>query len=115
MQLDDGLVRGPVVVMYSGGRDSTCLLHLAASQASEVTALHVDHGIRPESAAVAEHCARVASSLGVPLVTERVAPPPATGNLHAWAREARYAAAFRLEGCVAVGHTASDQVETVLY
>jgi tRNA(Ile)-lysidine synthase len=55
----------------------------------------------------------------VPLVVERLGPRPATGNLHAWAREGRLAAATRVAGplgaLVATGHTASDQAETVLY
>ena len=118
MQADTALLRPPLVVMFSGGRDSTALLHLAVTHLgpSSVTALHVDHGIREDSAADASHCASVSSSLGVRLVTEKVGPPGAgAGNLQAWARDARYAAALALEGDVAVGHTASDQVETILY
>jgi tRNA(Ile)-lysidine synthase len=112
---DTSLLAAPVVVMFSGGRDSTALLHLAAGHAPRVTALHVDHGIRSGSARDAEHCAAVCASLGVALVTETVGPPPATGNVAAWARDARYAAAQRLDGDIAVGHTATDQVETILY
>src|SRR5262245_55182064 len=101
--------------MFSGGRDSTALLHVAARHGAGVTALHVDHGIREDSGADVSHCESVASSLGVTLVTERVGPPPAAGNVQAWARAARYEAAARLEGSIAVGHTATDQVETILY
>ena len=99
MQADVALLRAPLVVMYSGGRDSTALLHLARVHVPGVTALHVDHGIAEDSAAVASHCASVASSLGVPLVTERVGPPGAgVGNVQAWARDARYSVALALEG-----------------
>ena len=118
MRVDGSLLRGPVVVMFSGGRDSTCLLHVAVSSLGPgaVTALHVDHGLRPDSLHDAAHCVRIASSLEVRLVTEKVGPPGAgVGNIQAWARSARYAAASRLEGDIAVGHTASDQVETILY
>jgi tRNA(Ile)-lysidine synthase len=115
VDVDVALLRAPLVVMFSGGRDSTALLHVVREHVPSVTALHVDHGIRDDSQRDAEHCASVASSLGVPLVTERVGPPPAAGNLHAWARSARYSVALRLEGSIAVGHTATDQVETILY
>jgi tRNA(Ile)-lysidine synthase len=116
VRVDVALLRAPLVVMFSGGRDSTALLHVAREVVPSVTALHVDHGLRPDSGADASHCASVCSSLGVDLVTERVGPPGAgVGNLQAWARDARYAAALALGGDIAVGHTASDQVETILY
>src|SRR5690349_135520 len=69
--VDETLLAGPVVVMFSGGRDSTALLHAALAVAPSVTALHVDHAIRPDSARDAEHCADIASQLGAPLIVER--------------------------------------------
>ena len=106
----------PVVVLVSGGRDSVCLLDLAARVAgpAAVTALHVDYGLRPESAEDAAFVERLAARLGVPceVQTPRSAP---RGNLQGWAREERYAAARAHGVDVATGHTASDQVETVLY
>ncbi|MGI8595516.1 MAG: tRNA lysidine(34) synthetase TilS [Solirubrobacteraceae bacterium] len=109
--------RQPVVVMLSGGRDSTCLLDAAATLAGRgaVTALHVNHGLRREAGDDEEHCVELCERLAVPLVVERLGPAPATGNFHAWAREARYAAASSLTGAIATGHTATDQVETILY
>ena len=106
----------PAVVMLSGGRDSTCLLDVAATLAGHgaLTALHVNHGLRPEAHEEEEHCAELCERLGVALVVERLGPAPATGNLHAWAREARYAAASFLPGDIATGHTATDQTETIL-
>jgi tRNA(Ile)-lysidine synthase len=107
----------PVVVLFSGGRDSTCLLDLVAQTGASATALHVNYGLRPEADAEQRHCARVAERLGVPLAVERPRRPE--GNLQAWARDARYAAAARHAGAagalVAAGHTATDQVETILY
>ena len=113
----------PVVVMYSGGRDSTCLLDLAVriSGAPAVVALHVNYGLRDAAAGDEAHCRRVCAQLGVPLEVRRVGGDqiPATGNVQAWAREQRYAAATDLaaagDGDVAAGHTATDQVETILY
>jgi tRNA(Ile)-lysidine synthase len=115
-----GLLRGaPVVVLFSGGRDSTCLLDLAVRLGADVSALHVDYGLRPDSAGDAEHCARVCASLGIELAVQRPRRPEEAGNLQAWARDVRYGAAARLAGArdadVAAGHTASDQAETVLY
>jgi tRNA(Ile)-lysidine synthase len=107
----------PVLVMLSGGPDSTCLLDVAVALAGTgaVRALHIDHGLRAGSAADAAHCAALCERLGVALEVERLGPAPETGNLHGWAREARRAAAERRAGTIATGHTASDQAETVLY
>jgi tRNA(Ile)-lysidine synthase len=118
----DGLLAPgrPVIVLLSGGRDSTCLLDLAARIASPsvVIALHVNYGLRPESDQDEEHCQRVAEALGVALQVRRPWRP-AGGNVQAWAREQRYSAAAvlaeGLEADIAAGHTATDQVETILY
>ena len=105
-----------LLVLLSGGRDSVCLLDLAVRLGGPVSALHVDYGLRESAAADAEHCEALCARLGVPLTVHR--PPPGAGNLQAWARDVRYAEAERLAPAgdlVAAGHTASDQVETVLY
>ncbi|HEY5429189.1 MAG TPA: tRNA lysidine(34) synthetase TilS [Solirubrobacteraceae bacterium] len=110
----------PIVVMYSGGRDSTCLLDVVVriTGAPAVTALHVNYGLRDAAAADEEHCRRTCGELGVALHVRRVVAPP-TGNVQAWARAERYAAATELaqarDADVAAGHTATDQVETILY
>ncbi|HEV3053248.1 MAG TPA: ATP-binding protein, partial [Solirubrobacteraceae bacterium] len=103
-----------VVVLYSGGRDSTCLLDLAVrvTGAAAVRALHVNYGLRDEADADERHCSLGCEQLGVELTVQRPRRPP-TGNLQAWAREARYAAAAMLtdgRADVATGHTATDQV-----
>jgi tRNA(Ile)-lysidine synthase len=111
----------PVVAMLSGGRDSVCLLDLATRLlgADLVTALHVNYGLRDDSDADEEHCAALCEGLGVELEIERPRRPEGPGNLQAWARDTRYAAAARLaehaDGLIATGHTADDQVETILY
>ncbi|MDP9345511.1 MAG: 7-cyano-7-deazaguanine synthase, partial [Actinomycetota bacterium] len=104
-----------VLVLLSGGRDSTCLLDMAVQLGCRTRALHVDYGLRPESAQDAEHCRVLCARLGVELEVERVRrPDDAPGNLQAWARDVRYAAATRAAagGLVAAGHTATDQAET---
>jgi tRNA(Ile)-lysidine synthase len=118
----DGLLaRGrAVVVLLSGGRDSTCLLDLAARVAGPevVTALHVNYGLRDAAAADERHCSGLCERLGVPLEVRRPSRPE-TGNLQAWARDERYGTAAQLalagDADVAAGHTATDQVETILY
>jgi tRNA(Ile)-lysidine synthase len=111
----------PLVAMLSGGRDSVCLTDLAARLLGpgEVTALHVNYGLRDDSDADEAHCAALCEQLGVRLEVERPRRPEGPGNLQAWARDARYAAAARLAeergGAIATGHTADDQVETILY
>ncbi len=115
------LARGaPVVVLYSGGRDSTCLLDVAARIVGQagVTALHVNYGLRDAAAEDEQHCRERCRELDLAL---RVHHPslPASGNIQAWARGERYSAAAlladELGSDIAAGHTASDQVETILY
>ena len=110
-----------VLVMLSGGRDSVCLLDVAVELLgpASVAALHVNYGLRDEADADEAHCRALCSRLGVALEVERAPGRPETGNLQAWARDVRYAAArarARARGMlVASAHTASDQAETVLY
>ena len=107
-----------VVVLLSGGRDSVCLLDVAVELGCSVRALHVNYGVRAQADEDEAHCRAVCERLGVALAVHRTTrPDDASGNLQAWARDVRYAAAT-IEaggGIVAVGHTASDQAETVLY
>lgn len=118
-----GLLAGPapVLAMVSGGRDSVCMLDLAlrARGAREVRALHVNYGLREEADADERHCAELCERLGVVLAVERPRRPEGAGNLQAWAREQRYAAAMQLAdetgATIVTGHTADDQVETILY
>jgi tRNA(Ile)-lysidine synthase len=107
-----------VVVLLSGGRDSVCLLSVAVELGCAARALHVNYGLRAEAGDDEAHCRALCSRLGVSLVVHHAPrPEDAPGNLQAWARDVRYAAATAeaAGGLVAVGHTASDQAETVLY
>lgn len=116
---DEGAV---AVAMVSGGRDSICLLDVAVALrgSAGVRALHVNYGLRPGADAAEALVARLCERLGVPLDVHHASRPEhAVGNLQAWARDVRYGVATRLAlaggGIVATGHTATDQVETVLY
>jgi tRNA(Ile)-lysidine synthase len=117
---DSGLIRAgePLLVLLSGGADSVCLLDVAISLEASVSALHVNHGLRPEADADEAHCHELCERLSVPLAVERVklAAREGPGNLQAEARQARYALAERhARGDYATGHTLTDQAETVVY
>jgi tRNA(Ile)-lysidine synthase len=94
----------------SGGPDSLALLVLARAAGCTVTAVHVDHGLRPGSADEAEVVRVAAVRFGAAFRSEtvRVEPGP---NLEARARAARYGV---LPDGALTGHTADDQAETVL-
>jgi tRNA(Ile)-lysidine synthase len=99
-----------VACAVSGGADSLSLLVLAVEVGCRVTAFHVDHGLRPGSAAEADVVAAAAARFGAGFEARRVELEPGP-NLEARARAARYGA---LPDDVLTGHTADDQAETVL-
>ncbi|MCA3248729.1 MAG: tRNA lysidine(34) synthetase TilS, partial [Azospirillum sp.] len=113
--------RPHVAVAWSGGGDSTALLLLTRAwidaRGGALLALHVDHGLRADSAAEAVALAARARDLGVEFAALRwTGPKPATGVLEA-AREARYMlleaeCARRAILHLFVGHNAEDQAET---
>lgn len=94
----------------SGGADSTALLVLAVAAGLNVTAVHVDHGLRPGSAAEADVVAGTAAEVGAGFEARSVAVAEGP-NLEARAREARAAV---LAPAALTGHTLDDQAETVL-
>ena len=124
----DLVTRGDrVLVAVSGGPDSTALLHGLAKVAPrlgiELTAACVDHHLRSESAEEAREVARRCQALGIPCevldVDVNLARRPHVSTQEA-ARNARLTAlqaAAIHHGCakVALGHTADDQAETVLF
>ena len=95
----------------SGGPDSAALVALASAAGLEVTAWHVDHGLRPSASADAEAARAIAARFGAGFELRRVWVEPGP-NLEARARAARYEA---LPDDVLVGHTADDRAETVLF
>jgi tRNA(Ile)-lysidine synthase len=116
-----------VAVAYSGGRDSTALLHAtlvaAQAQGAEVLALHVHHGLSPQAddwlKACAAQCRRWARrGLPVQWVFERIATRPSPGDsIEAWARQVRYRALREMAvangvSLVLLGHHRQDQAET---
>ena len=141
--LPRGAGRSCVAMLLRRGRDSVCLLDLAVAHPrgrARCSALHVNYGLRPEADEEERHCRELCERLGVALEVVRAERPAGAGNLQAWARELRYGEALRLareldvrsgderqggerqggadpprETPIATGHTATDQVETILY
>ncbi len=117
-----------VLVAVSGGPDSVCLLHILSSLGRELDIelhiAHLNHGLRgKESLADAAYVAGLARKLGIPATIAsrdvRLFRKQHGLSLEEAAREVRYAflaeaAAKTGAGRVAVGHTASDHVETIL-
>ena len=99
-----------LVCGVSGGPDSLALLVLAVASGCRVTAVHVDHGLRPGSGSEADVVADAARRFGARFRAERVTLVDGP-NLEARARRARRAV---LGPDAATGHTADDQAETVL-
>ena len=112
----------PLLVAFSGGLDSTVLLHLlagdAAVRARGLRAVHVHHGLHVDADAWARHCRAFCRQLEIPLCVVEVNVPRDSGlGLEAAARQARHAAfAAELAGgeTLVLAHHRDDQAETVL-
>jgi tRNA(Ile)-lysidine synthase len=112
----------PIVIGVSGGADSLslmdCLTHLGYS----VIVAHLDHQLRSESSAEADYVREVCARYEIPFILEVQAIGDLSkqgGSLEETARLVRYnfladVAQNHGSHCVAVGHTADDQVETIL-
>lgn len=108
------------MVLVSGGADSMTMLTglVGVLPAGDLFAVHVNYGLRPEAGADEALVRARCAELGVDLTVLAAGRPE--GNVQAWAREIRFAEAERVRSeraCdwVAVGHTLTDQAETVLY
>ncbi len=113
---------GRYVVAFSGGLDSTVLLHALSSLAAErgiaLLAIHVDHGLQPDSAEWSRHCAATAAAMGVEFRALEVTVQLESGQgPEASAREARYSALhgqLALDDWLMSAHHREDQAETLL-
>lgn len=109
-------------IAFSGGLDSTVLLHLLADHARNhasppLRAIHVHHGLQPAADAWPAHCQTVCDSLGIELQVIHVQVPPGA-SLEQAARAARYAAFRQLLGpddVLFTGQHRDDQAETLLF
>ena len=106
-------------IAFSGGLDSTVLLHLLANTDAlpPLSAVHIHHGLQAAADAWPAHCQSVCDSLGVPLRVMRV-QVQAGASLERAAREARYQAFAEVIGAGEVlltGQHCDDQAETLLF
>lgn len=106
-------------IAFSGGLDSTVLLHLLASteHLPPLNAIHVHHGLQAAADAWPSHCQTICDRLGVPLRVMPVQVQPGA-SLERAAREARYQAFAGVTGAGEVlltGQHRDDQAETLLF
>lgn len=109
-----------ILIGFSGGLDSTVLLHACARELprSKLRALHVNHGLSPNSDYWQEHCQSFCRQLGITLYSRPVAVSSRGRGIERAAREARYQCFEELVGLndiLLLAHHKDDQAETVLY
>lgn len=110
------------LVAFSGGMDSTVLLHALAGTREfkkfEIVAIHIDHGLHRDSGDWAAHCREIAAVLDVTCISRKVTVDDQSGSgPEAAAREARYAALLAIVNdgdCLLSAHHEEDQAETLL-
>ncbi|MFZ3186437.1 MAG: tRNA lysidine(34) synthetase TilS [Pseudomonas sp.] len=109
-------------VAFSGGLDSTVLLHLLVGLAQRqplptLRAIHIQHGLQAAAQAWPAHCQQVCDELGVPLLQREVQVQPGA-SLEQAARDARYgafAAALGADEVLLTAQHRDDQAETLLF
>ncbi|WP_176695318.1 tRNA lysidine(34) synthetase TilS [Legionella massiliensis] len=108
-----------VIVGFSGGLDSTVLLHSLANQpglAQKLLAVHINHGLSPNAVNWQRHCQLFCKNLGIALQAKEV-EFARHANIEDEARKARYqvfASLLSDEDCLILGHHLNDQAETLL-
>jgi len=118
--------RGPLLIAFSGGRDSSALLHAACALRAarapgfrDLLAVHVDHGLQRAAQDWAAHCRAMCEAWQVPLEVVAVTVQRAGRGIEAAARDARYAALARVAQAhhatlVLTAHHRDDRIETFL-
>ncbi len=109
---------GRLIVGFSGGLDSSVLLHaLAQNEAlkTRIVALHVHHGLSPNADQWEAHCQAVSDDLGVAFMSARVAVASDGQGIEQAARNARYRVFqdyAQQDDVVLLAHHNDDQIET---
>ncbi len=106
-------------VGFSGGLDSTVLLHSLAELKLPIAlrALHINHQISPNALSWQHQCAQFCQQMGVPFFAEKVQVESTGKGIEDAARAARYQIFEQYVGaddCLFTGHHSNDQVETLL-
>jgi tRNA(Ile)-lysidine synthase len=101
------------LIAYSGGADSTALLHLFANT-NNVRAIHINHGIQSEAQSWQKHCQQTCDQLNIPLVIERANLADASENSCRIARYDFFEKHLKPKEILLTAHHAEDQAETVL-
>lgn len=121
-ELIPALPPSPVVwVGFSGGLDSTVLLHRLrhdpAMACCSLQAIHVHHGLQTDADVWARHCQTLCDKWQIRLHISRIRIADRTRNIEQQAREARYAAfagVLAQGDTLALAHHADDVAETLL-
>ena len=112
-----------IIVGFSGGADSTLLLHKTfnflteSNSENKLLALHINHQSQSESHAWEEHCQKFCQDREIHLQTEKVAVTAKGEGFEAAARSARLALfnSFGKNTVIILGHHLDDQIETILF
>ncbi|MCF6319509.1 MAG: tRNA lysidine(34) synthetase TilS [Proteobacteria bacterium] len=111
--IDDLPANEGYLIAYSGGADSTALLHLFAS-IENVRAIHINHGIQSQAQIWQDHCQATCKQLNIPLIIEQAELPNHSENACRKARYAIFEQHLRSHEILLTAHHAQDQAETVL-
>ncbi|MRI34942.1 tRNA lysidine(34) synthetase TilS [Endozoicomonas sp. OPT23] len=112
----------PLLVAFSGGVDSTVLLHLLVSLRDrnllkDLLAVHIDHGLSQHAEDWSDHCKSVCKQLSVPFIVRKILIE-GSSDIELQARNQRYQVFEELlpeGGCLLMGHHQDDQAETLLF
>ena len=106
-------------VGFSGGLDSTVLLHILANQpalSEKLTVIHINHGLSGNADTWERHCQDICQSYNIPLIIRKVFVD-SSANVEEEARKARYGVFLSVmtkNDCLLLAHHRDDQAETLL-
>ncbi len=105
-------------IAYSGGMDSTVLLHILAADDrfnGQLSAIHIDHQINPDSHIWAAHCQNTCYQLKVPIICEKAELSDHSESACREARQFVFKNHLTTEDCLLTAHHQNDQIETIIF